>query len=126
MNEYDGWDLWRRWVLAHVKGLALGIALGCVVGALAGIVSLFVCAYCAILVGPGAGWLAFVVMLGLAQENALWPGQPLNWTRHTVAGGLLALVAAVFAGGGSVVSPLNWIGAGVAGGAVLGLVEWWS
>src|SRR5690242_12598687 len=78
MNEYDGWDLWRRWVLAHLKGVASGIVAGSLVGAVVGFASAFVCSYCWILVGPLAGWLVFAFALSWAQQRVLWPATALT------------------------------------------------
>ncbi len=125
MNEYQGGDLWRRWILAHLKGAALGIVVGIAVGAVIGTGSLFVCSYCAFLVAPLVGLLALALVLGWAQQLVLWPYDSLAWTRNTLLGALVALPASFFAGAGAVRDPLGWVGAGIVGGAILGLAQWW-
>jgi hypothetical protein len=124
MNEYEGWDLWPRWVLAHFKGATLGIVAGCVVGGFAGLISLVLCGYYAILIAPLAGWVAFAATIGWAQQLVLWPYSPMTWTRYTLGGFVIALPVSFWAGAATVQSPLDWMRAGILGGAVLGVAQW--
>jgi hypothetical protein len=124
MSEYEGWELWWRWVLAHFKGASIGIVAGCVVGGFAGLVSLFVCGYYAILIAPLAGWIVFAGAIGWAQQLVLWPYSPMTWTQYTLGGFVIALPVSFLAGGATVQSPLVWVRAGLLGGAVLGVAQW--
>lgn len=125
MNDYQGSDLWRRWMLAHLKGAAIGMIVGIIAGAVIGGGSLFVCSYCAVLVAPFTGVVALALVLGRAQQLVLWPYEPLAWTRSTVLGALVALPASVISGAGAVRDPLGWVWGGIVGGGILGLAQWW-
>ena len=124
MEEYSGWGLWRRWVLANAGGVVAGAAAGGLSGAVVAIPCLPLCGYGAIAVGAIAGWLVFSATLGGAQQLVLFPYSTLLWTRASLLGGMLALALGFFAGGFFSPDMPSALRTGALGGALVGLAQW--
>jgi hypothetical protein len=119
MDEYTSGELWARWIVMHICGALLGLF----VGVLVGFPFLFLCGYAGVLVAPLMGGVGLALTAAWAQQLTLWPYSPLTWARNTMLGFLVAFPVSLFAGGATVLSPLDWVRAGALGGLILALAQ---
>jgi hypothetical protein len=120
MAEYEGHELWWRWVLANARGAVLGGSIGLVLS----LPFFFVCGYYSIMFAPLVGGLVFGIVVSGTQSLFFWPFSGHAWTVLSVLGGLIALPLGAIAGGGGQLNIPGWIVGGLVGGAVVGLAQW--